>query len=643
MANSLLRALPLALVAFSAASEPIRFPADAVVDVTRAPYGVVPDDGRDDAAALQRAICDQVDSGRFLFLPPGVYDLATPLVATNAAGTWRAHLTLQGAGRDLTVLRLADNAPGFDDPAAPQAMLTTGSHWQDGDRLDGGGNKAFRNNVLDLTLDTGRGNPGAIGIAYAVSNIGTLENVAVRDREGTAAIGIAMTRAIPGPGLLSHVVVQGFAVGIDYADVQYGMTIEHAVLTGQREAGIRTTRNVLHIRGLHSTNRVCAIRANDAQSVLTLLDADLQGGAPETSAVDAAGSLLLRGVRTSGYASALRCAGHVVAGTVLAQYVHPAPASPPATAGDGLLPVKETPRFRNGDLNDWQAVGPRQAGEADDTAAIQRAIDTGKGTVYFPAGRTYFLSDTVVVRGSVRQVLGMGAELSLGAAREPFSDRANPRPLFRIDPGTQPVVFLEHLFFNAQYPGEVLIENNSPSTLVIRHCSGWVGADGARRAYRNTPRATGEVFVEDVFLPGWEFRGQTVWARQFNPENWDGDGSEAQVLNHGGKLWILGFKTEGPAPFLRTIAGGTTELLGAYNYVSAAKLDPLPAGLVPYPVIGSRAALTFATDNFGASDYPVYVESRDGEAVRTLHAGDLPPRNGLRGDRSFAVPLLGVP
>ncbi len=65
----------------------------------------------------------------------------------------------------------------------------------------------------------------------------------------------------------------------------------------------------------------------------------------------------------------------------------------------------------------------------------------------------------------------------------------------------------------------MLIENNSPKTLVVKHSMGWVGSGPFKRSYQNTPAATGKVFIEDVFLPGWSFKNQQVWARQFNPEN----------------------------------------------------------------------------------------------------------------------------
>lgn len=613
------------------ASDP-SYPADAVVDVTKAPWGAIPDDGRDDTEALQRAITAHVGTSRILFLPAGTYDLNGPLVSKSAEGKWVPFLHLRGQGRTRTVLRLRDRCPGFADAAAPRAVLSTCSLWQEGDKLEGGGNKAFGNYLFDLAIDTGSGNPGAIGLAYAVSNFGAIRRVDVRSGDGQGVAGISQRRSIPGPGLLSEVAIDGFAVGLDTGDVQYGMTIDGLRLRGQSLAGIRVEDNVLHIRGLESVNRGPAVLVTGRSGMVTLIDSRLEGGAADQRAIDCAGTLLLRGVTTAGYhPSAVRSRGVEVPGPSYAGW-----SSGGGDAAAALLKIEDPPAFGDDDPAEWTAVGARLAGEADDTRAIQRALDATRGTVYFPQ-RHYFLSDTLVVRGAVRRVFGFGAEINLGAAKEPFSERANPRPLFRLDPTTHPVLFLEGLFLNAQFPGEVIFENNTPATVVIRHCAGWIGAEGHRRSYRNTARATGPLFVEDVFMPGWEFTGQQVWARQFNPENMDADGTAPQVLNRGGTLWILGFKTEGPAPYIATVAGGATELLGAYNYVSATDAPVVPAVGVPYLVEGgSRVALTFATDNFRDSDYPVYV--RDGK--HGLRAADLPPRNGTAGDRSLAVPLL---
>lgn len=611
------------------------FPLDAVVNVTLPPYEAQPDDNVDDTSAIQRAITDHVDTGRTLYFPAGTYLISDTLAARNSEGLWRAHLTFQGQNRDTTILKLTNSTPGYGDPKNPKAILATGSHWQEGDGLDGGGNKAFRNNIFDLTFDTASANPGAVGVDWAVSNQGAIKDVSVCSGDGQGVAGITLLRRIPGPGLIKNVRITGFDVGLDVGDGQYGLTMENVLVKGQRLAGVRVSQNLLHIRHLFSGNAAPALIVSDRNGVVTLLDSTLTGGSHEAFAIECAGTLLARNVKTEGYSN-----------ISIRGQTKPSPRggeiSEPAALGKTLppLPIEETPDYWNPKLDDWEAVGARNVGENDDTAAIQRAFDSGKGTVYFPNSRVYFLSDTIIIRGAVRQVLGMGSEISLGAASKPFGDPADPRPLFRIDPTASPAVFLENLFFNAQYPGEVLFENNSPADVVIKHSAGWVGGKGSRRSYRNTPRATGKLFIEDVFLPGWEFSGQRVWARQLNPENYDGDGGSAQVANRGGKLWILGFKTEGPAPFLQTTAGGNTELLGAYNYISALEANPVPQDSVPYLSVDSTMALTFATDNFRDTDYPVYIRQiRNGHTV-DWEGADLPPRNGVAGDRSFAVSLF---
>lgn len=616
------------------------FPPDAVVNVTLPPYSAKPDDGQDDTAAIQKAVTANLDTGRTLYFPAGVYDIGDTIVAKNKDGLWRAHLTYQGLSREKTIFRLKDNAAGFGDAKNPKAMIMTGSNWNEGDGLDGGGNKAFRNNVFDLSIDVGTGNAGAVGIEWAVSNQGSIKDVTIISPNRDGAAGIAMRRRIPGPGFIKNVLISGFDAGIDIGDGQYGVTLEHVSLKGQRVAGIRIHDNLIHARDVRSENSVPAIVVTGANGVVTIVDSYVTGGAPDALAIDSIGSVLARNVTVGGYRlSAIRNRKDEVSGHHIDEFVSPPAQGEPATNGKNLLAIEETPDYWNADLADWVAVGPRRDGEPDDTAAMQRAMDAGKSTVYFVNDRIYFLSDTVVIRGKVKQVIGFGAEVNLGAAKEPFSDVNNPRPLFRIGRTEHDQLFLENMFFNAQYPGELLIENNGPADVIMKHSAGWVGSGGYVRSYRNTPAGTGKVFLEDVFLSGWQFNKQTVFARQFNPENWEGDGTRPQVENHGGKLWILGFKTEGPGPFIVTTAGGATELLGAYNYVNATKIERFLPETVPYVITDATANLSFTAENFRDADYVAYVQQTTNGNVTNVKPADLSPRNGNPGDRSKVVTL----
>ncbi len=622
------------------------FPADAVLDITRPPYNARPDDGIDDTAAIQQAITDVTDvtdTGRFIYFPAGTYLVSNTLVSKNTAGIWRAMVTLQGEDRGRTVLKLGDNTPGFGDPANPKAILMTGSIMDAGEPdTGGGGNKAFRNNVMDLTIDTGSGNAGAIGIEWAASNWGTIKDVTIRSGDGTGHAGLSMRRRIPGPGYVKRVAIEGFNYGIDVSDIQYGFTLEHVHVRDQKIAGIRLDRNLLHIRKLTSDNAVPAIVTSHSESALTLVDSHFRGTAPGVHALQTGGNHLLVTNLTLDPPASSRIRGQIHAATghigILTDPA-PLPADPsPSLQAGPSLPVEEAPEFWNANTGDWAAVGARQSGENDDTAAIQRAIDSGKSTVYLPINRTYFVSDTLIVRGAVRQFLGMGSEISLGAAQLPFGNPAAPRPLFRIEPTTHEEIIFEHLFLNTQYPGVILFENHSPKTVVIRHSGGWIGSGMHKRSYHNNANANGKVFIEDVFMPGWDFSGQRVWARQLNPENQEGDGSVPQVRNSGGSLWILGFKTEGQAPFIITENHAATELLGAYNYVSATFTPTVPVTAVPYVIKDSRAFLSFTTDNFRDDDYAVYIRTQSGTYTKDWTREQMPPRNGAPGYRSFSVP-----
>ena len=127
----------------------LNFPDDAVINITHEPYNAIPNDGVDDTDTIQRAITDNLGTGRFIYFPAGVYDISRPLVAKDKSGKFNARLVLVGQSRQLTILKLADHCPDFADPQNPRAIITTGSVQQQGDSPDGGGNKAFGNDIMN--------------------------------------------------------------------------------------------------------------------------------------------------------------------------------------------------------------------------------------------------------------------------------------------------------------------------------------------------------------------------------------------------------------------------------------------------------------------------------------------------------------
>ena len=243
-------------------SAPYLLPPEVVVDVKKPPYNARGDGVTDDTVALQKAISEQLGkqfSLVTLYLPAGVYLVSDRLAWKDSTGRWNNYLTVQGAGRNYTTIKLKDQAPGYNDPNAPKAVLFTASLLKPGqDPASGGknwtergeGNEAFQNNIFDLTVDTGSNNPGAIGIDYLTNNQGILKNVTIRSADGKGIAGLSLTRKWPGPLLLQNMAVQGFNYGIDISQNQYSVTLSHVSLEQQQVAGIRNAENQVYIEDL---------------------------------------------------------------------------------------------------------------------------------------------------------------------------------------------------------------------------------------------------------------------------------------------------------------------------------------------------------------------------------------------------------
>jgi hypothetical protein len=215
------------------------------------------------------------------------------------------------------------------------------------------------------------------------------------------------------------------------------------------------------------------------------------------------------------------------------------------------LPVKETPAPLWEDPAKWAVVdtfGADPTGKTDSTAAIQRAMDSGAATVFFPG--SYRCAATIPVRGKVRTIIGLGGSLNYGRR-----DLVN----FRVEDGDAPLVEIKHF---GHLGGGIEIATRRPvvlRSLETHTLSGSPAAEG------------GEVFLEDVVGGNFRFRKQRVWARQLNIEN-----EGTHLTNDGGDLWVLGYKTERGGTLVHTLNGGRTEILGGFSYTTTAgKLAPM--------------------------------------------------------------------
>ncbi|MDX2051832.1 MAG: glycosyl hydrolase family 28-related protein [Polyangiaceae bacterium] len=603
-----------------------RYPdAAGLVDV-KLHYGAKGDGVTDDTARIQQALSDYPNAKAIIYLPAGTYLISDTLKWPKGRGNGDEYkqTTLEGESREKSILKLKDNASGFRNQRLPKSLIWMGPAPA----------QRFGNSIRSLTVDTGRGNGGAIGMQFHASNQGVLFDVTIRSGDDLGVTGLDMdfTNEI-GPLLVKNVAIVGFQNGIVTGKPINGQVLESVALRGQKAYGILDSGQALSIRKLTSENTVPAIHSTGG--FLTLLDSTLMGTSNATAnvpAVYASGDILVRGLTTSGYSRALEAkAANAPAGAVVAGFCS-VPRQRLFSDGQRAfpLPIEETPEAIWDPPGEWANVQDFGAVPGDgqpDDEAFQRAIDSGKTTVFLSnapnaEGKrgSYTLSGTVLIRGNVRRLLG--TESSIYGGKE-------GRGTLKLVDGAADTVVIERI--GTGFPGARL-EMKTERTLVLKNSqiAGYTGEGG-------------RVFFEDVSGGPWDVwrtKHQKIWARQFNPEVWPENslGKGPHLINDGGTLWIFGFKTEQGArtTVIETINGGRTEILGGHLYTYTGS----KGNARPMFVTRNSALSVFAREALIADErYQVYVEESRQGAVRRLEHAEMWP--GAFGGRAISYLGLG--
>lgn len=517
-------------------------------------YGAKGDGVTDDTQAFKKALeRDEIANGRkIVYIPNGTYVVSDTInwPKGSHSGLYYKRTTLLGETKNGTIIKLKDDTPAFGSGKAKPVIDTL--H-----------NKAngFFNRVENLTIDTGKNNPDAIGLKFNSNNGGGIFDVALISEDGQGESGIDLSAAEIGPLLVKNVIVSGFDVGIEVGGGKNNSVhMENIALKQQNELGIDHAMQVLTVRNLKSVNSVPAILTRDHSATLTLIGADLQGidsenlTAIETQYREDGGGTsgeketvhtFLANVEQQGYqqtAKVYDCDDgslETISGNI-EEWSCTTPLTGFSQQEQLLqLPVKETPYIEH-DLDNAIAVS------GDTGADIQKAIDTpGVETVFLP-NRQYHVEQPILIRGSVKKIIGMGA----------FFTNDSVHPTFRLVDGEKAIVSLERLEDGS-------IEHDSKRSLVLKHME--------FKFYKNTERGTGDLFLEDFTSQMIRIHNQRVWARSLNVEALTSfvEARNLKILNDGGLLWILGLKTEKPGTILKSENNASTEILGGLIYINS--------------------------------------------------------------------------
>ncbi len=578
----------ICLINTAAHANEIVFPDDERAVINVRDFGAAGDGETDDTAALQRAFEAATDEGRytrFVYLPEGTYRITDRLIFRRPGQDGRegSHVGpwVYGQKRDTTIIRLDDNLEKFSRPDQPMEVIRGIV------RPDGAGMNAdfFDRTIVNLTIDSGD-NPGAVGIKFYSNNTGVLRHVLIR---GNGAVGLDLgNNDQNGPLLVQDVEIDGFAIGVNTGHIINSQTLSRIAVRNAREVGLRHRGQMLAVEALRVTGSPLSVDSEGG--VLTLVDCRFEGpdGATGPAIRLEDGYLYAARIETTGYSQALVSngpLGDVSDANISEYYSHDAHILGNSPAVGLLLAPRDEPKIPwPSDADQWVCVndfGADPTNNEDDSEAIQAAIDEaarrGASTVYFLGYRGepnwYFMRNDVRLHGSVERIMGFGfVRLFSGPGGDPvdadnYPDNMNSF-IVNDEPDAPQTVIFQHLQVFSPWEAFAVKVNTTERQVVFDSFGGVPLVGPGATAYMTN--CVGHLYMEE---------GASVFARQWNTERGP-EITRINTRNDGGRLWVLGMKTEGISIKSATFNGGQTEILGMLNYNHTGSHDDEPAFLV---------------------------------------------------------------
>jgi len=432
-------------------------------------YGAKGDGINDDTQAFIRALeegrgHEREKTPANVYVPPGTYLVSDTLIV------WRATM-LAGDTNNPPTLVLKDGARGFGDPANPKPMLVTAGgynadpaarDWKTRtDQLGGSTNNTFFITLRHLKIKIGDGNPGAWGIYWLVAQQTALRHVTI---DAGTAQGCLKSIWWGGGGVISHLHLIGGDYGW-YVDETSQWVLRSARFERQR-------KHSLWLHGVWNFS-LLGLELKDTAPVatiggaVTMLDSSLENIAGGSAIQNSGTSLVLQGVSSRGNKEIVQgmlsakpqgqtTIGFWVSGSAMVNGCDLPGAEHDLTdvlpAISKALPSPDYPAL-TATARSVAEFGARGDGRADDTSALQRAIDA-RDELFIPEG-TYLISDTLRLRPCSRVFGEMWSQLVLKADSDGFRDPASRKAMVGIPDSPEATTTICHLQFHMDTPGGI--------------------------------------------------------------------------------------------------------------------------------------------------------------------------------------------
>lgn len=497
--------------------------AKGFVDVTHPLFGADATGTRDSTQALRGAIRFARNHQLVCWFPSGTY-LVSDTISCDQSYYRRSNGTISSAreypnvlmgeaapGSPRPVIRLVDSAPGFQSPAKRKYVIhiwTQSAFRQNKPANTPEPNINFNQMFKGIDIVIGKGNPGAVGIRLRGA-----QGTSVQDCRIDATYGHTGLEGASGSGgSHQNVTVIGGRIGLDLADTQPAATItamtlidqtEHAIVYSGRQALAAVGVRIRKQEGVAIAGPANAMRAHNGQ--ICLEDAEIIFTDKPGVVIESGESLYLKNVYARNAATLVQSGRYpLVPGepdgwTHLAEYgraVDPRPAKGyryrAAMLMDGrrVAQLQEGPTARQlppqdlfarhlpGTVPAWshpdaadavRDYGARGDGVADDTAALQRAVNENE-IVFLPKGY-YRITKTLRLKPDTK-LIGVARHLSIimASARGDFADPSAAAPMVETADTAQAQTVLAYLdlFAPAEVGGAYPLRFLSGGSSVIR-------------------------------------------------------------------------------------------------------------------------------------------------------------------------------
>lgn len=481
-----------------------------------------------------------VPEARIIYFPKGTYLVSDTVTYTkdNVKNIFDSKpgyemtrgIHLMGESCEDTIIKLVDNCDGFEKGAQKPVISYANA---EGCLEKETSNVSQLNTFVDLTIDCGSSNDGAVGLRFIANNSGRVENVTIKADGANTGLQLACGSE----GVFRNISISGFETGIysyrsslcAIEDIDFSNISGFPVNVG---AGVTVFKNIC----AENTEKY---QFSEGYGTFAVFEDAIIGDENKNAVYNITSS------------------GQI--------FENKLPTGKSVDVSKEAIPTLVAEANNYAVVEDFGALAD---GEFDCTKAIQDAFNSGKEIIYFTGGH-YFVNGNITIPKTVKKIDFMFCDFFSG---EKLIKGEVPA-LFSVSEESDEPLFIENLYTFEQFYGHFrLLCHAAKRDLILKDLHTQTAAmyfntvEGSNVYLDNCACTVGTysnncIIARKGYEPEfcdmipYEFHGQKVIAWNLNPER-----ADVEVLNDNSDFVCYGFKVEGPGTAIKTINGGKTKV-----------------------------------------------------------------------------------